>query len=386
VSAKQLVRFGDIMHMEKGKKPKQQFPNKKEGYLPYVDIKAFETGVVDSFTDGNACVPCDVGDILIVRDGSRSGLVGKAIKGYVGSTLAIITAKGLTQDYLYYFLQGKYEVLNTRKKGTGTPHLDPELLAQQRLIVPDIAVQKRIVAKIEELFSELDKAVEAMETIQQQLAVYRQAVLKDVFGGDKHSDSFGKHVVSMQNGISKRNSDAGKDTIVLRLADVDNDSINEFSPKRTIKLDWEERKRYLLSTGDLLLIRVNGSVDRVGRAIQVKEDCLYAFCDHFIRCTVNTNSLLPEFAKWLLHGPEARTYIENNLVSTAGQNTINQTTIKNIPVFIPNLIEQEKILESIKSRLSVCDSIEQTVSAALRQAAALRQSILKQAFEGKLIS
>ncbi|MGI6688002.1 MAG: hypothetical protein ACOX6Y_06600 [Christensenellales bacterium] len=80
---------------------------------------------------------------MIVRDGSRSGLVGKAIKGYVGSTLAIITAKGLTQDYLYYFLQGKYEVLNTRKKGTGTPHLDPELLAQQRLIVPDIAVQER---------------------------------------------------------------------------------------------------------------------------------------------------------------------------------------------------------------------------------------------------
>ena len=117
-------------------------------------------------------------------DGSRSGLVGKAVKGYVGSTLARISAPGLIRDYLYHFVQGKYALLNTRKKGTGTPHLNPELLKKQKLVVPDVAEQERIVARIEELFSQLDAGVETLKKTKAQLAVYRQAVLKEAFEGD----------------------------------------------------------------------------------------------------------------------------------------------------------------------------------------------------------
>ena len=100
-----LIEFGTIMNLTKGKKPKNQFGEYKAGLMPYVDIKAFETGRIESYTDGEKCLPCKEDDILIVCDGSRSGLVGKALNGYVGSTLAKISAEGLTQDYLYYFLQ-----------------------------------------------------------------------------------------------------------------------------------------------------------------------------------------------------------------------------------------------------------------------------------------
>ena len=124
----QLIEFGTIMNLTKGKKPKNQSNECKDGFMPYVDIKAFETGVIENYTDGEKCLPCSEGDILIVCDGSRSGLVGKAINGYVGSTLAKITAEGMMQNYLFYFLQGKYALLNTKKKGTGTPHLNPDLL------------------------------------------------------------------------------------------------------------------------------------------------------------------------------------------------------------------------------------------------------------------
>ena len=149
----QLVEFGSIMNMAKGKKPANQSPEKRDGFMPYVDIKAFETNTVENYTDGVKCLPCNEGDILIVCDGSRSGLVGKAINGYVGSTLAKITADGMTQNYLYYFLQGKYALLNTKKKGTGTPHLNPDLLKKQMLVVPSIPEQERIITRIEELFS-----------------------------------------------------------------------------------------------------------------------------------------------------------------------------------------------------------------------------------------
>ena len=177
-----LIEFGIISHLKKGKKPLRQTDKSQDGYMPYVDIEAFETGNVKMYTDGEKCLPCKDGDILIVCDGSRSGFVGKAIDGYVGSTLAIISADGMSQEYLYYFLQGKYALLNTKKKGTGTPHLDTNVLNQQKLIVPSFEEQKRIVARIEELFSELDNGVETLKKTKQQLAVYRQAVLKEVFG------------------------------------------------------------------------------------------------------------------------------------------------------------------------------------------------------------
>ena len=84
---KQFARVGDILHMEKGKIPFATAIAPKEGYLPYVDIKAFEKGIVDRYASVQNAVLCNNGDLLIVCDGSRSGLTGKAIKGVVGSTL-----------------------------------------------------------------------------------------------------------------------------------------------------------------------------------------------------------------------------------------------------------------------------------------------------------
>ena len=94
----ELIELGSILEMTKGKKPTSTSVDCKDGCLPYVDIEAFENHNIKQYTDGKKCVPCEDGDILIVCDGSRSGLVGRAVKGYVGSTLAKISAKGLTND------------------------------------------------------------------------------------------------------------------------------------------------------------------------------------------------------------------------------------------------------------------------------------------------
>ena len=186
-----LVELGSILHFEKGKKPISQSDSPADGFLPYVDIEAFETGKIKQYTDGTKCTPCDDGDILIVCDGSRSGLVGRAVKGYVGSTLAKISADCLSDQYLFRFVQGKYALLNTKKKGTGTPHLNQDLLKQQKLIVPSYSEQERIVARIEELFSQLDAGVETLKKTKAQLAVYRQAVLKEAFSDCDDSVTMG---------------------------------------------------------------------------------------------------------------------------------------------------------------------------------------------------
>lgn len=112
----ELVELGSILHMEKGKKPLAQQSTMTEGFLPYVDIKAFERGIVDNYAKVAKSLLCEDGDLLIVCDGSRSGLTGRAIKGVVGSTLSRIYADGLDTDYLRYFIQSKYTLLNTQKK------------------------------------------------------------------------------------------------------------------------------------------------------------------------------------------------------------------------------------------------------------------------------
>ena len=201
----ELVKLGTILHMEKGKKPLHQIEGFEDGYVPYVDIKAFEQGIISSYATAEKAVTCNEGDLLIVCDGSRSGLTGKAINGVVGSTLSKIWADGLTTDYLRYFIQSQYTFLNTKKKGTGTPHLNANLLKEAKLVVPPIEDQKRIVAKIDELFSNLDASVSELKSAKEKLKVYRQAVLKEAFENIESHIILGQVLISKpRNGYSPK--------------------------------------------------------------------------------------------------------------------------------------------------------------------------------------
>ena len=119
----------------------------------------------------------------MVWDGSRSGLVGKGIKGVLGSTLVRIKLPKMNNHYAYYFLQSKYLEINTRAKGSGTPHVDPDLLWNYDFPIPPINEQNRIVEKIETLFSEIDAGVESLSKAKTQLERYRQSLLKHAFEG-----------------------------------------------------------------------------------------------------------------------------------------------------------------------------------------------------------
>lgn len=178
------VKLGKFVENEKGKKPKKQTAEKTpECNLPYVDIEAFEEGNIKSWTNGESCRICYESDFLMVWDGSRSGLIGKGMHGALGSTLVRINFPGMNNQYAYYFLLSKYQEINTRAKGSGTPHVDPDLLWNYEFPIAPFNEQQRIVAKIEELFSELDNGIVALKTAREQLKVYRQAVLKHAFEG-----------------------------------------------------------------------------------------------------------------------------------------------------------------------------------------------------------
>lgn len=392
--------------MEKGKKPAIVSVEPKEGFLPYVDIDVFEKGIIKQYTEGSKCTPCEDGDILIVCDGSRSGLVGKAVKGYVGSTLARISAPGLIRDYLYHFVQGKYALLNTRKKGTGTPHLNPELLKKQKLVVPDVAEQERIVARIEELFSQLDAGVETLKKTKAQLAVYRQAVLKEAFEGRLTNHIPVSLSLSWASGEETKTLPVIPEEwhyIALKhLGDLGRGK-SKHRPRNDPKL-FVDGKYPFIQTGDVKAAtnHITTFTKQYGEfglsqsklwpkgtlcitiAANIAETAFLGidacFPDSVVGFTPNDN-VLAEYIRYFIESQKIRLWA---FAPATAQKNINLDTLENLIVPYCSIDEQRNVISEIESRMSVCDSIEQTVDAALQQAEAMRQSILKNAFEGKL--
>lgn len=377
-----LIEFGTISHIKKGKKPLRQTDKPQDGYMPYVDIEAFETCNIKMYTDGEKCLSCKAGDILIVCDGSRSGFVGKAIDGYVGSTLAIISADGMSQEYLYYFLLGKYALLNTKKKGTGTPHLDANILNQQKLVVPLIDEQKRIVAKIEELFSELDNGVETLKKTKQQLAMYRQAVLKEAFENCKTLSpirDMSTLVTSGSRGWAQFY--ASKGAKFIRIGNLTRDSIDiDFSDTQYVNLpDKAEGLRSKLQPNDVL-VSITADLGSIGL---VPSNIGEAYINQHIAVVRFKNAAQGKFMAWYLRSDWGQKDLLKNKRG-AGKLGLGLEDIRDSRVPVVSDEEAEAVLNVIESRLSVCDSIEKTVDTTLQQAEAMRQSILKKAFEGKL--
>lgn len=379
----ELIELGSILTIQKGKKPLRQSTEQVEGMLPYVDIQAFEHGIISNYTDGEKCLSCNDGDILIVCDGSRSGLVGKARKGYVGSTLAKISAKGVLNEYLFYFVQGKYTLLNTNKKGTGTPHLKADLLKAQKLIVPSLKEQERIVVRIEELLSELDSGVQTLQKVKEQLKVYRQAVLKEAFRDFNKKEkirNISSVVTSGSRGWAKYYSDIG--ARFIRITDLTRDKIilkNDSIQRVNLPENVEGRRSKLMENDVLVSITADlGSIALVPKGIEE------AYINQHIAMIRFHNQLQGEFMAWYLKSDYGQKDLLKNKRGGGklglGLDDIRDTSV---PVVTDKMAID--IVNKIDSKMSVCDSIEQTVEIALHQADALKQSILKKAFEGGLV-
>lgn len=379
----ELIELGSILHMEKGKKPLDQQKSEMDGYLPYVDIKAFEKGIIDNYASVEKSLLCEDGDLLIVCDGSRSGLTGRAIKGVVGSTLSKIYADGVDTEYLRYFIQSKYIMLNTKKKGTGTPHLNAEILKKSKLIVPTLKEQQHIVSKIEELFSFLDKAEETLNKIKGQIVIYRHSVLKDAFGKFKEKKKIRDMsivVTSGSRGWAQYYADEG--ARFIRITDLTRDGIALKNDSiKYVKLpDCAEGKRSRLKPNDVL---VSITAD-LGSIALIPENIPEAYINQHIAMIRFINPVQGKFMSWYLKSDYGQKDLLKNKRG-GGKLGLGLDDIRD--TFVP-IVENEKAIETVKeidARLSACENIEKTIDTIKKQIEAMRHSILKDAFEGRFI-
>src|SRR5579872_261863 len=329
------------------------------------------------------------GDIIFAMSSGSKHLVGKSavarkdFNGSYGAFCALLRVNNaVNKKYVSYVFKGSSfrKLISEIAKGTNINNLKSEHILTFKIPLPAKQIQNAIVSKIEELFSELDKGIENLRIAQQQLKTYRQAVLKWAFEAKSCcSILFSQIVLSYQNGISKRSASDGKPIKILRLADIVRGEINSVEPRK-INLTNLEIDKYGLEKDDIIAIRVNGSKELVGRFIFVDKPDGWGFCDHFIRIKFDRKKVIPKLMKYFSESRPVRKFIELNMVSSAGQNTISQGTLSALELRLPSLGEQSRILQAIERRLSVADKMEETIAKGLEQASVLRQSILKQAF------
>ncbi len=335
--------------------------------------------------------------------------------------------------------------------------------------LPPLREQSKILDKIEELLSDLNDGIKSLKTAQQQLKVYRQAVLKWAFEGkltakwreeqrrlsklesadallekikEERSRKYQKalkdweeavefwntneregkkpskpkaikildplneeelassaslpqewlweklgHLSEIVGGVTKGRKLEGKTTIpfpYLRVANVQ-DGYLDLSVVKYIDVLPGDLAKYRLEYGDILYTE-GGDRDKLGRGTIWKDeikDCIHQ--NHIFRARVPEQNISSLFITYFSQSSVAKDYFFKHAKQTVNLASINLRILSNFPVPVPSTAEQMEIVKEIEAKFSICDRLQSDITTNLKKAEALRQSILKQAFEGKLV-
>ncbi|AKB71323.1 Type I restriction-modification system, specificity subunit S [Methanosarcina mazei C16] len=388
------------------------------------------------------------GDLIITKLGNPLGLCCKVPEKYpYGIIVADLmrfrpSTRRVVVQYLMYginsvIVQNQFKAIT---KGTTRPRVNLTIVRGIKFPFPPLPEQRAIVSKIEQLFSELDNGIANLKLAQEQLKVYRQAVLKKAFEGEltkkwreqqrdlpdaeelleqirkereEAAKKSGKKLKSINSltevklsnlpkgwkwtrlgnlveepkyGTSKKCDYNINGIGVLRIPNISDGLIND-SDLKFAQFDSTEIENYHLKAGDILTIRSNGSVDLVGKCALVStKDEKHLYAGYLIRLRPISPLINSKYLLNCLSSIDLRYQIESKAKSTSGVNNINSGELQSLIIPFCSLPEQQAIVQEIETRLSVCDKIEQDIETNLEKAEALRQSILKKAFEGKLLN
>jgi type I restriction enzyme S subunit len=437
------VKLGDILKVSSGKSLKMNVL--KEGNYPVYGgngINGYHSEYL--FSEKK---------LIIGRVGAKCGIT-HITKGKSWVTDNALVVSPIFPVYNLQFMQMRlnFENLNKLSVSTAQPVISGSNIYTCEISLPSLAEQHRIVAKIEELFSDLDDGIASLKKVKEQLKTYRQSVLKWAFEGKLTEEWRKKNkpepasellkrireerektykeecakakkegtrppkkieelppvsegelselpelpkgweysrltdITEIKGGLTKDSKKVGKDrkeVPYLRVANVQRGYIDLSEVKEIFATD-EEINNLKLQKGDILF-NEGGDRDKLGRGWIWNEElpvCIHQ--NHVFRARLYSKNIEP---KLISHfgNTFGQKYFINEGTQTTNLASINLTKLSNFPIPIIPFSEQIEILSEIESRISEADNLEKTIDESLSKADALRQSILKQAFEGKLV-
>ncbi len=403
------------------------------------------------------------GDILF----SIAGTIGEAclVKSNIlpaNTNQAFAIINGFNDILLPEFLIKQLESfvaikIKSKARGGAMNNVSLGDLKELSVIVSPLPIQRAIVSKIESLFSDLDNGIADLKKAQEQLKIYRQALLKKAFEGEltkewreqqtnqptadelleqikqERQKHYEQQLEDWKQAVKTWEENGKEGKKPSKPTKLKNELLINDSNQPAIPLTWQyiniEFATYKLGDGlhgtpnysdDGEYYFINGN-NLNGKQIKIKSNTKKVdqveYLKHkrelnndtvlvSINGTIGNTSfyndekvILGKSACYFnLLSPFDKNYVRWRIDSLGFINYATQnatgSTIKNVPLkamreyLFPlcTIEEQHQIVREIESRLSVCDKVEQNISEALNKSEALRQSILKKAFEGKLLS
>ncbi|MCM5557501.1 restriction endonuclease subunit S [Pleomorphomonas sp. JP5] len=190
--------------------------------------------------------------------------------------------------------------------------------------------------------------------------------------------SLGQLGPEFQNGVSSRGDIGGRPVTVLRLADVEDTRIS-LSDSRELNIDRKSILKYGLKFGDILIVRVNGSSDIVGKFVLVDDPGDSIYCDHFIRMRLSSEIIDPFYLEVYSQSQIMRERIRKLFITTAGQKTVNQSHICSLPIPLPPLAEQHRIVAKVDELFALCDSLKAQIAESRAVQRQLATALVEQA-------
>jgi type I restriction enzyme, S subunit len=344
-------------------------------------------------------------DIIIVKDGATTGktsFVGNDFPYKYAVINEHVFIVRLTNEVLpkfaFYRLfcsTGHKEILEDFR-GAAQGGISSGFLDKVNIPYPKISEQQAIVSKIEELLSDLENGKQQLITAQQQLKVYRQSLLKWAFegkltknnvkGGELPKGWMWKKLkdiaLEISDGDHQAPPKASNGIPFITISNVNKtsnriDFTDTFSVKKDYYLNLKANRKP--QKGDVLYT-VTGSF-----GIPVLIDFEKEFCfQRHIGLVRPLNTVDQKWVYYLLQSPQIFIQAEKSATGTA-QKTVALGSLRNFTIPFCPIKEQQLIVEELESKLTVCDKIEETITNSLQQTETLRQSILKMAFEGRLV-
>lgn len=294
--------------------------------------------------------------------------------------------------WIYYYLQSdnfqNYFKLNRNGLIGG---VSINKLKKALIPVPPLAEQKRIVKKIEELFAVIDKTVKSLNETKEQLSQYRQSVLQQAFSGKLYKttvwnqNSLNALCTYIQRGKSPKYITYSTLPVInqkcIRWNELQVQYLKFIDP---IQFGGWIRERHVQPMDILWNSTGTGTIGRA-YLYQGTELTDAVVDSHVTIVRADITKINPHFLFFYIQSPFIQRKIEKMQSGSTNQVELARKEIQNIQINLPSLPEQKTIVAKIETAFAAADKAEKAISAALEQTKQLKQSILKRAFEGKLV-
>jgi type I restriction enzyme S subunit len=375
-----VVKLGEIITYQKGRKPDNLTKEYQNGCKPYLTAEYFRTGKSKQFVnlgDTTSFVEVDKEDIVLIWDGTNAGDVFTGLSGVLASTMVKIYPKdNVIRSFLFYFLKTKFNVLNSQTTGSTIPHINKMVLENIQVALPPLSEQQKIafvLSKIQQAIQQQDKIIEATKNLKKSLM---HKLFTEGTRGEEQKETeiglipkswevkpLGEVVNFFQYGLSVKGIKQARYPII-RMNNLE-DGYILCDDLQYVNLDDKTFNRFRLIKGDILFNRTN-SIDLVGKTSIFDLEGDFVFASYLIRLKVKQEVALPRFVVYYLNWDKSQARLKGLATRAVGQSNISATRLSTFLIPLPSLSEQQQIANTL-SRLDRKIEIEKRKKSLIQQ-------------------